>query len=293
MVILTMQKSVGFCMGRNGQKLLREVVAVCGFREAPPIEVFCIALSARVYRSMPGRGTGLCGKLLMVERGRCTLRLGRTIELVFGTGGPPAFYSSVAYPEICAALTPAERMQKPKKTAASCHILGSESRSGAPAVCSTMGDPSRLPEVGLRQEPLSRSADRSLTRTLAPRGAPLSSGPRPPHLSESRTPCWRVPQHLLQLIGTRRSCTATVRQQIVRYILVSGRLPLMTTRFESYGRTALGRRLAAIISTPGRYVEYRAFSREGFPAITALVSVVGPEIEPLRRSDRQEFDAAK
>jgi hypothetical protein len=110
-----MQKSVGFCMGRNGQKLLHEVAAVCGFREAPPIEVFCIALSARVYRSMPGRGTGLCGKLLMAKRGRCTLRLGKTIELVFGTGGPPAFYSSVAYPEICAALTPAERSRNPRK----------------------------------------------------------------------------------------------------------------------------------------------------------------------------------
>jgi hypothetical protein len=40
----------------------------------------------------------------------------------------------------------------------------------------------------------------------------------------------------------------------------------MTTRFESYGHTALGRRLAAMISTPERYAEYRAFSREGFLA---------------------------
>ena len=67
----------------------------------------------------------------------------------------------------------------------------------------------------------------------------------------------------------------------------------MTTRFESYGHTALGRRLAAMISTPERYAEYRAFSQEGFPAITALVSVVRPELEPLRHSDRREFDAAK
>ena len=67
----------------------------------------------------------------------------------------------------------------------------------------------------------------------------------------------------------------------------------MTTRFESYGRTALGRRLATVISTPERYAEYRAFSREGFPAITALVSVVRPELEPLRHYDRREFDAAK
>ena len=48
-----------------------------------------------------------------------------------------------------------------------------------------------------------------------------------------------------------------------------------------------------MISTPERYAEYRAFSREGFPAITALVSVVRPALEPLRRSERREFDAAK
>ena len=48
-----------------------------------------------------------------------------------------------------------------------------------------------------------------------------------------------------------------------------------------------------MISTPERYAEYRAFSREGFPAITALVSLVRPELEPLRHSHRREFDAAK
>jgi hypothetical protein len=67
----------------------------------------------------------------------------------------------------------------------------------------------------------------------------------------------------------------------------------MTTRFESYGRTSLGRRLASIINAPERYSEYRVFSREGFPAMTALVLVVRPELEPLQHSDRREFDAAK
>jgi hypothetical protein len=59
----------------------------------------------------------------------------------------------------------------------------------------------------------------------------------------------------------------------------------MTTRFEAYSRTPRGQRLAAIISAPERYAEYRAFSREGFPAVTALVSLVRPELEPLRRSE--------
>ena len=67
----------------------------------------------------------------------------------------------------------------------------------------------------------------------------------------------------------------------------------MTTRFEAYSHTPPRQRLAAIINAPARYPEYRAFSREGFPAVTALVSLVRPELEPLRRSDRREFDAAK
>jgi hypothetical protein len=62
---------------------------------------------------------------------------------------------------------------------------------------------------------------------------------------------------------------------------------------EHYGRTPRGRRLAAIINDPAKYPECRAFSREGFPAVTALVSLVKPELDPLRSSNRREFDAAK
>src|SRR6202035_4823319 len=67
----------------------------------------------------------------------------------------------------------------------------------------------------------------------------------------------------------------------------------VTTRFESYCRTAQGQRLEAIIKAPERYPEYRAFSREGFPAVTALISLLRPELEPLRLADRRAFDAAK
>ena len=67
----------------------------------------------------------------------------------------------------------------------------------------------------------------------------------------------------------------------------------MTTPFDHYARTPRGQRLASIINDPARYFEYRAFSREGFPAVTALVSLLRLELEPLRHSDRQEFDAAK
>jgi hypothetical protein len=67
----------------------------------------------------------------------------------------------------------------------------------------------------------------------------------------------------------------------------------MTTRFEAYIHTPRGQRLAAIINAPARYPEYRAFSREGFPAVTALVSLLKPELEPLRHAERRAFDAAK
>ena len=67
----------------------------------------------------------------------------------------------------------------------------------------------------------------------------------------------------------------------------------MTSRFAAYGRTPLGQRLASIITAADRYAEYRAFSREGFPVVTALISLLKPELEPLRLSGRSEFDAAK
>jgi hypothetical protein len=67
----------------------------------------------------------------------------------------------------------------------------------------------------------------------------------------------------------------------------------MTTPSEIYGRTPRGQRLAAIVDDPDRYPEYRAFSREGFPAVTAVLSLVKPELEALRHSHRREFDAAK
>ena len=67
----------------------------------------------------------------------------------------------------------------------------------------------------------------------------------------------------------------------------------MSSRFESFGQTPRGLELANIINTPDRYVEFRAFSREEIPAVTALVSQLRPILEPLRESDPTEFDSAK
>jgi hypothetical protein len=67
----------------------------------------------------------------------------------------------------------------------------------------------------------------------------------------------------------------------------------MTTPCERYGGTKIGRRLAAIVNNPARYPEYCAFSREGFPAVTAIGSLVRPELERLRGDDGRAFQAAK
>jgi hypothetical protein len=67
----------------------------------------------------------------------------------------------------------------------------------------------------------------------------------------------------------------------------------MTIPCEHYGRTEIGQRLVAIINHPARYPEYRAFSREGYPAVMAIVSLIKPELEKLRRSDPKVFQAAK
>jgi hypothetical protein len=67
----------------------------------------------------------------------------------------------------------------------------------------------------------------------------------------------------------------------------------MSARFDHFGATALGQQLAGIIDGPNSYLEMRAFSREGFPAITALVSLLRDVLEPLRGSDPKLFDTAK
>jgi hypothetical protein len=67
----------------------------------------------------------------------------------------------------------------------------------------------------------------------------------------------------------------------------------MTTPFEAYSRTALGQRLATIVNDPARYAEYSCLSREGFPAVAALISLLRPELEILRKADPKEFAAAK
>jgi len=60
----------------------------------------------------------------------------------------------------------------------------------------------------------------------------------------------------------------------------------MTARFGDYSSTELGKRLTDIVLAPNRYIEMAAFSREGFPAVTALVSVL-EDLVPEARTDHR------
>lgn len=66
----------------------------------------------------------------------------------------------------------------------------------------------------------------------------------------------------------------------------------MAHRFHSFAQTSLGRDIAKAIDSAGRYAELVAFSREGFPAVTAVVSLVSPLLLPLRNQSAQ-FNSAK
>lgn len=63
--------------------------------------------------------------------------------------------------------------------------------------------------------------------------------------------------------------------------------------FDRFGKTALGQQLAAIIDAPESYIEMRAFSREGYPALAALISLLREPLERLRKTDQEAFDTAK
>ena len=68
---------------------------------------------------------------------------------------------------------------------------------------------------------------------------------------------------------------------------------IMQQRYDSFARTGLGRQIAAIIDRKDRQIEFNAFSREGFPAVTALVFELSPELLKLKSSDPKLFNFAK
>ncbi len=70
----------------------------------------------------------------------------------------------------------------------------------------------------------------------------------------------------------------------------------MSDRYQNFLSTdPVGAAIRTVIhSDPAdRLVEFKAFSREGFPAVTALVSELRPLLEPLRDSDPGKFNFAK
>jgi hypothetical protein len=57
-------------------------------------------------------------------------------------------------------------------------------------------------------------------------------------------------------------------------------------RYHDFEQTPLGQRLTEIITAPTRYIEFAAFSREGFPAVTALVSLLTDEMPEVKDNHR-------
>lgn len=67
----------------------------------------------------------------------------------------------------------------------------------------------------------------------------------------------------------------------------------MSSRFEAFQATELGQKITAIIDVPDRLVEFDAFSREGFPAVTAIVSELSPLLMPIKETKPSQFNEAK
>jgi hypothetical protein len=67
----------------------------------------------------------------------------------------------------------------------------------------------------------------------------------------------------------------------------------MNNRFREFAETHLGQQIVRIIDREGRDIEFAAFSREGFPAVTALVSELEPVLRDIRETDVKAFNFAK
>ena len=67
----------------------------------------------------------------------------------------------------------------------------------------------------------------------------------------------------------------------------------MNKRFDVIRQTALGQQLVALVEAPNRMIEFKAFSREGFPAVTALVSEASALLAGLQKTDKKSFNFAK
>ena len=63
----------------------------------------------------------------------------------------------------------------------------------------------------------------------------------------------------------------------------------MSARFVDFEKTELGQKLKALVEEPNRLIEFEAFSREGFPAVTALVSEVSPLLENITSVKERNF----
>ncbi len=67
----------------------------------------------------------------------------------------------------------------------------------------------------------------------------------------------------------------------------------MPGRFDEFEKTPLGQALKALVDGHDRPIEFKAFSREGFPAVTALVSEVAQVFLEFNVTDTKVRNFAK
>ena len=67
----------------------------------------------------------------------------------------------------------------------------------------------------------------------------------------------------------------------------------MSGQFINFEQTPLGRALKALVHRKNREIEFFAFSREGFPAVTALVSEVAEVFQAYDCNGTKERNFAK
>ena len=67
----------------------------------------------------------------------------------------------------------------------------------------------------------------------------------------------------------------------------------MPSRFDNFEQSEMGQLLKSLTEGSDRLIEFKAFVREGFPAVTALVSELSPILMPLKSSDLKMFNFAK
>ena len=67
----------------------------------------------------------------------------------------------------------------------------------------------------------------------------------------------------------------------------------MAIQYSEFEKTPLGQALFALVNQEDRLIEFKAFSREGFPAVTALVTEVAEVLQQYGVTETKDRNYAK